>query len=148
MTPILSEPPTKRGKARVYEYIKKFNTVEGAKKYFKDSTEPWGHVRNQNEFMYYACRECTMRGKLEVNSNDLTADVYQTEGSHIHVLKAQRGLSKEVSDKIEKLFDSGVTLPTSILAQLKKENVSIEKPKLSNFLARLKKKNLETAQFN
>ena len=27
-----TEPPTKRGKARVYEYIKKFNTVEDAKK--------------------------------------------------------------------------------------------------------------------
>ncbi len=96
-----TEPPTKRGKARVYEYIKKFNTVEVSNKYFTDSTEPWRHVRNQNEFIYYACRECTMRGKIEVNSIDLT-DVYQIEVNHIHVPKPQRGLSKEVSDKIEK----------------------------------------------
>ena len=54
-----------------------------------------------------------------------------TEGDHHHNDREIRGLSKECRIEVERLYDLGITVPTNILAHLRKINLAVEKGFLS-----------------
>jgi hypothetical protein len=83
-----------------------------------------------------------MRAYIEIDSIDCSATIYISVGEHQHnSLITSRGLDQAVTEEIERLFDSGVTKPKSILINLLQSNMDIEKTKLNTFLNRLNKKN-------
>ena len=91
---------------------------------------------------YYKCPRSECRKKCYIHCNPInnSADLYLTEGDHHHNDREIRGLSKECRIEVERLYDLGITVPTNILAHLRKINLAVEKSKLKNFLALQKRK--------
>lgn len=133
--------PPRRGKALNYEIVIKFSTMKEAKHWIADSHESWKNIKCSNDTIYYKCRKCTMRLKLICNQYNTSVTIWTTEGSHNHSL-ATRGIEPEIKKEIDRLYDSGVTLPNQILNQLDKKGMTVVKSKLTNFLVRLKAKKI------
>ena len=60
-----------------------------------------------------------MKTYIYLNS-DQTCDVYITEGTHDHsIIQTDRGISPEIREEIERLYDSGITKPKKIADNLR-----------------------------
>ncbi len=71
-----------------------------------------------------------------------SVELYVEEGEHIHISKP-KDLPKDATDRIKSLYSSGLTKPSLILAQLRKEGINSKKrAQLSNFLKNFKDKTI------
>ena len=82
-----------------------------------------------------------MKAYIHCNPVSNEADIYKTEGEHLHTRPARdsRGLSDLQKQTVRELYDSGITVPTNILLQLAFKGMPVQKAKLINFLAQYKK---------
>ena len=53
-------PPSKRGKARIYETIINFSTFKEANHWVENSLEPWKRLQSTIDTQYYKCRKASI----------------------------------------------------------------------------------------
>lgn len=130
---------SKRGRGKEYILMEDFNLLTDAKQFIASN---YNAIRSSDNTIYYKCkgRQCPMRAYIRINSTNANAAIFVTDDEHVHSGELSRGLNIEIRDEIERLNDSGITLPNGIITNLKKRNLDIDKTKLKNFLSRLKKK--------
>ena len=66
--------------------------------------------------------QCSCARKLVFNSDSQQVVLYETEAKHEFHNAEKHGLSSQVFQEIEKIYNSGVTKPSSIVIQLRNEN--------------------------
>ena len=94
---------------------------------------------------YYKCNKALCKMRVYIHCTSITAEycIYRSEGQHEHVISStNRGVTQQQKDEIIRLYESGVTFPKNIAAQLKSKDLEIEISKLKNFIASHKKKTL------
>lgn len=74
-----------------------------------------------------------MKTYIYLNS-DQTCDVYITEGTHDHsIIQTDRGMSPEIREEIERLYDSGITKPKKIADNLNKKKHECQNEPIKKF---------------
>ena len=141
------EPPSKkrRQKGLAYNLVESLSSFDLASNYLKslDRPNPWYLINQNNGNHYYKCGKpsCPIRAYISVNQGDLSAQIFKTNDEHSHkTLITKRGISSDTKTAIEELYDSGLIKPAAILVQLAKQSLTVERGKLVNYLAQLKKK--------
>ena len=140
--------PRRRGKGKNWAFIQKFETAKEAFDYV-DKEKCWrkshSYDANDGERRYYQCSvwkcEAGIHVYLSAYSSEINTVFKATEHDHSQA-KAKRGIPDQTKEEIERLFTSGVKMPTDIHKALV-ENGELPLPtkiQLNNFLVVLKDK--------
>ena len=123
------QPPEakRRMKGLKYEYICTVDTLEQAKNTIKSMDKTvWAPVSkfesSEGTRFYYKCNKALCKMRVYIHCTSITAEycIYRSEGQHEHVISStNRGVTQQQKDEIIRLYESGVTFPKNIAAQLK-----------------------------
>ncbi len=144
-----ADPPTKklRGKGRGKVYQCTFGSKISAVDFLK-SQKTWQSKGEINGVISFSCNinrrkngeptPCLAKAYLHLSPMTQEVDFLLSSNQHSHEPLAQ-GITELIKGKINELYDSGITKPNGILANLKRQNIEIPKKQLENYLVKYRK---------
>jgi len=147
--------PRKRQRQNDWTYKEQFDSIKEAKDYIAIDNQFRINTRSRTsdgEKLYYRCKnsnECSSAVFLLLHCDNASVSLFANNEPHNHEDRKDFGLDPQLKLIIADHFSKGISKPNQILKVLRNEgHGEIEKSKLVNFLARLKKQKYGSASFN